>query len=303
LPVDAWSATLLLAMTKKSGIPPIPTGEIERLLRESAPSIWRHTAIVSLGKDQAFSGVFAKSLGYMGILTAGHSAERFLAEERIALVVSEVSHRLIVNTKDFDHVRIGYDEFEGYVSGQPDLSFVIIRDKKLLQLLYNLKLSFYDLDVSSKRVREVFLNREKPMSRFNWSVAGCPRGNIEITRQLMHGQSQEIVSAPSALIQGNLLEYEIVNEFDLKLYMGSGFEEFPNDYNGMSGGGIWYQMFQTDDGKKFSVNPLLAGVARWQSAITPKNGYKVRCITGHAWVSIYGRVRLALAVKQASECA
>lgn len=287
-------------MTSKSGIPPIPNEEIERLLRESAPSIWRHIAIISLGNNQAFSGVFAKSFGYEGILTAGHSADQFLAKERVAMAVSEVSHRLIVETKDFDHVRIGYDEFEGYASGQPDLSFVIIRNKELLQLLRNLKLSFYDLDIAGESVREVFLNKEKPLAKFNWSVAGCPRGKVEIAKQLIDGQPHEIITSPSALIQGNLVEYELANGFDyLKLYMGSGFEEFPDDYDGMSGGGIWYQMFLTDDGNKFSVKPILAGVARWQSAMTVKDGYKIRCITGHAWVSIYGYVRRILAEKRA----
>jgi len=289
-------------MTKKSGLPPIPPEEIKRLLKESAPSIWRHIAVISLGNNQAFSGVFAKSFGYEGILTAGQSAEQFLAKEHFAMAVSKVSHRLIVKTKDFEHLRIGYEESEGYASGQPDLSFVIIRNKELLRLLRNLKLSFYDLDIAGASVREVFLNPEKPMAKFNWSVAGCPRGKVEIAKQIIDGQQQEVITSPSALIQGNLVEYELANNFDyLKLYMGSGFEEFPDDYNGMSGGGIWYQMFLTDDGKKFSVNPILAGVARWQSEIKLKKGYKVRCITGHAWVSIYGYVVRVLAEKRAFE--
>jgi hypothetical protein len=289
-------------MTKKSGIPPIPTEEIERLLRDSAPSIWRHIAIISLGNNQAFSGVFARSFGYEGILTAAHSADQFLATERVALVVSEISHRLIVDSKDFDHVRIGYDEVEGYTSSQPDLSFVIIRNDELLRLIRSLKLSFYDLDIAGASVREVFLNPEKPLAKFNWSVAGCPREKVEIANQLIDGQSQEIVTSPTALIQGNLVEYHLENNFDyLKLYMASGFEEFPYDYNGMSGGGIWYQMFLTDDGKQFTVKPILAGMARWQSEVTLKKGYKVRCITGHAWVSIYGYVRRVLAEKRAAE--
>lgn len=78
-------------------------------------------------------------------------------------------------------------------------------------------------------------------------------------------------------------------------------KEFPDDYNGMSGGGIWYQMFLTGDGRQFSVKPILAGVACWQSEVTLKRGYKVRCLTGHAWVSIYGYVRRVLAERRASE--
>ena len=289
--------------TQKSGIPPIPTEEIEVLLRDSAPSIWRHIAIIPLGNNQAFSGVYAKSNGYEGILTAAHSANQFLAKERVALAVSEVSHRLIVNSTDFDHVRIGYDETEGYTNSQPDLSFVIIRNEKLLQLIRSLKLSFYDLDIAASRAKEVFLNPEKPLAKFNWSVAGCPREKVEIANQLIDGQSHEIITSPSVLIQGNLVEYDydFANNFDyLKFYMGSGFEEFPDDYDGMSGGGIWYQMFVTDDGINFTVKPILAGIARWQSEMTVKKGYKVRPIIGHAWVSIYAHVRRVLREKRAA---
>ena len=289
-------------MTKKSWSLPVPAEEIERLLKESAPSIWRHIAIISLGNNQAFSGVFAKSFGYEGILTAGHSAVQFLAKERVALAVSEDRHRLIVNSTDFDHVRIGYDEVEGYTNSEADLSFVIIKNEELLQLIRNLKLSFYDLDIAGASVREVFLNPEKPLAKFNWSVAGCPREKVEIANQLIDGQPQELITSPSVLIQGNLVDYDFQNNFDyLKLYMASGFEGFPDDYNGMSGGGIWYQMLLNDDGINFTVKPILAGVARWQSEVTLKKGYKVRCITAHAWVSIYGHVRGVLAEKRAAE--
>ena len=289
-------------MEKKSWSLPLPAEEIERLLKESAPSIWPHIAIISLGNNQAFSGVFAKSFGYEGILTAGHSAEQFLAKERVALAVAEVRHRLIVNSTDFDHVRIGYDEFEGYASGQPDLSFVIIRNKELLHLLHNIKLSFYDLDIGEASVRAVFLNPDKPLTKFNWSVAGCPREKVEISSQLIDGQPRELITSPSVLIQGNLVEYDMQNDFDyLKLYMASGFEGFPDDYDGMSGGGIWYQMLLTDDGINYTVKPILAGVARWQSEMTVKSEYKVRCITAHAWISIYAHVRGVLAQKRAAE--
>jgi hypothetical protein len=163
-------------------------------------------------------------------------------------------------------------------------------------------LGFYDLDIAGASVREVFLNPEKPLAKFNWSVAGCPRENVDIANQLIDGQSQKIITSPSVLIQGNLAEYELANNFDyLKLCIPSGFEEYPIDYNGMSGGGIWYQMFLTDDEEEFTVKPILAGVARWQSEMTLKKGYKVRCITGHAWVSIYGCVRRILAEKRAAQ--
>lgn len=77
-------------MSYVNGKPPIADEEILRLLNESAPLSLRHVAIISLGNGQEFSGVFAKSVGYEGILTAGHSAEQFLANENLTLVLSEV---------------------------------------------------------------------------------------------------------------------------------------------------------------------------------------------------------------------
>jgi len=82
----------------------------------------------------------------------------------------------------------------------------------------------------------------------------------------------------------------------------SGFEEFPASYKGVSGGGIWYQRFVSTDGKTYDVEPILAGVAVWQSKKpSVKKGYKVRTVTGHGWVSIYGHARSALAEKRASK--
>jgi hypothetical protein len=293
------------SVTIKSGIPPIPTMEIERLLSDSAPTIWRHIAIIiTLGNNQAFSGVFAKSFGYEGILTAAHSAIQFLANDNIALAVAEEGHRFIVKSTDFDHVPIGYDEAEGYTSDQPDLSFVVIKNEQLLQIIRDQKLSFYDLDIAAVGVNEALLNPEKPFARFNWSVGGCPRGKIEIANKIIGGREREIITNHSALIQGSLVDWysDSVNNFDyLKLYMGSGFEEFPDDYDGMSGGGIWYQRFLTDNGINFTVKPILAGVVRWQSEESVKDGYKIRCITGHAWVSIYAHVRRVLAEKRGAE--
>jgi hypothetical protein len=286
-------------MGSKKGIPPIPPEEIGRLLESSAPTIHRHGAIIHLENDSVFSGVYAKSFGYEGILTAGHCASDFLAAKRVALPVSELMHQLWVETNAFEHVPIGYDETEGYTPDGPDLSFVIIRDEKLLRTIKRQNYEFYDLDHHRARVREVFTT---DMHNLNWSVAGNPGEKVKVTKQVVNGQWHKFVDTTAALIQGNLAGYELRGDFDyVMLLLGSGFEEFPASYKGVNGGGIWYQQFVATDGKTYKVEPMLAGVACWQGERTVKKDYKVRTVTGHGWVSIYGHVRRALAEKRASE--
>ena len=287
-------------MEPKGRIPLIPPEEIERLLASSAPTIHRYAASVHLEDDSVFSGVYAKSFGFEGILTAGHCAKDFLDAERISLPVSELMHQLWAETSAFEHVPIGYDEAEGDTPDDPDLSFVIIRDEKLLGTIKRQNYEFYDLDHHGARVKEVFTT---DMHNFNWSVAGNPGEKVKVTKQVVSGHWHKFVDTTVALIQGNLESYELRGDFDyVTLLMGSGFEEFPASYKGMSGGGIWYQQIIVTDSKTYKVEPMLAGVACWQGERIVKKGYKVRTITGHGWVSIYGRVRRALAEKRTSQC-
>ena len=284
-------------MGPKKGIPPIPPEEIERLLVSSAPMIRRHAAIIHLESDFIYSGVYAKSFGCEGILTAGHCASAFLAAKHIALCVSDAKHQLWVESKAFEHVPIGYDETEGYTSNGPDLSFVIIRDETLLGVIRSQNLEFYDLD--NHKAKEVFGN---PFDTINWAVEGNPGEKIELKKELVSGKVQTTTVTTDALIQGNFAGFEVRDHFDyVTILVGSGFEEFPASYTGVSGGGIWYQRFVTSDGKTYQVEPILAGIACWQSKRILKKGYKVREITGHGFASIYGHVRKALVWRESGQ--
>jgi hypothetical protein len=274
--------------------------ELERLLVSSAPTIQRHAAVIALGSDWVCSGVFVKSFGYEGILTAGHCASTFLAEDRFALSISEERHQFFIEKEAVEHVPIGYDETQGYTTDGPDLSFVKLRDEKIRHTIRSQGIAFFDLDFHRLKLKDVFLGGN--IATFNWSVAGNPNEKIQVTTQLVNNVERNFVMNTAALIQGNLWGYDLRGDFDyVKVLVGSAFEEFPNSYAGVSGGGIWYQRFVTDDGKNYRVEPILAGIACWQSRSTLKKGYMVREITGHGWVSVYGHVRRALAEKGATE--
>ena len=196
-------------MRSKKGIPPLPPEVIEGLLVRSAPMIKRHAAIVHVEGDFIYSGVYASSFGYEGILTAGHCATDFLAARHFALSVSDIRHQLWVEPTAFEHVRIGYDEAEGYTTSGPDLSFVIIRDKTLIQTIKSQNLEFYDLDHHRTRVKEVFTSE---MHTINWAVEGNPSEKIEMKKETVDGRLETTTITTAALVQGNLAGYELPKE-------------------------------------------------------------------------------------------
>lgn len=278
----------------------LPKEEIIRLQQSSAPFIQRYEAIMSLGDTAIYSGTYVKCFGYEGILTAGHCAKEIMEHDRFVLVLIESAHRFIVETKHFEHIRIGYDETEGYALSEPDLSFLIIRDQRIKNVIHNKHLGFYD--ISTCKISEVFPAGEG-IPTFNWAIVGNPSEQITIGTILVNGQYDKLIHATSAVIQGILVasDFDEVKEFDyLKLNVLTNTDEHPDSYSGVSGGGIWYQKF-VEQGAITTVEPFLAGVACWQSEPMIEKGFNIRKITGHGFQSIYGKVRRALYDKRNAE--
>lgn len=168
------------------------------------------------------------------------------------------------------------------------MSFLIIKANDLVEVLKSQNIDFFNLDR-----QDVGIFHE-PLAKFNWFVAGCPRETVQDTKELINGEEHTIIHSTVSGFQCNLIDMETRGNFDyVKLDAISGQHDFPEDYNGVSGGGIWYLRFVTKDEKVYSIEPILAGVAIWQS--TESNGQ--RKITGHSYDSIYGRVRQVLAAK------
>jgi hypothetical protein len=271
-----------------------PEAEIERLLVSTAPFIRRHSAIISLGGNNQFSGVYAKLGRCKGIITARHCADDFLARPHVALVVKDVAHKLLVDTTDFEHLRIAYDETDDHPT---DLSFLIIKDIILVNIIESEDHDFYDLAAFDKNILMEIVNGT--CQRFNWCVVGNPNVKVEEQKKIIDGKVENVAVSVSAIIQGSFTGYEL-NEHAIDyitLTIGSGFEDYPNTYQGVSGGGIWYQRFITDDVNNYRAEPILAGIARSQSEQTIKDGWKVRTIRGHGLFAIYARLRKDLVDK------
>src|SRR5216683_1277754 len=135
--------------------------------------IKNYTAIFVLEDGRVGSGIVVNSCGFDGILTAHHVAVPVLESEVFALCIAEYPHSLWVRSQHLEHVVVG--ESSKDTSKQqlgPDLSFLIIRDAKLLEILRSLK-SFCFLDSTNLSYFK------DPLERMYWAIAGSPHESYE----------------------------------------------------------------------------------------------------------------------------
>jgi len=280
-------------MEASGEVPRLSNQELFELLKGSAPFIHRHSAVIIVEGDRTFSGVYAKFHGYYGILTAGHCAKDFMSGERFGLVVSESMHQFWADPASFEHITIGDDENGDYSLDGPDLSFALIKDHRLLAALFAKDIKFYEILFDNVN-RIDFRN----IDTRSWCVSGNPKENVAVSFGLLNGNAAKMVNTTAAVIQGFFQNYEEKGGHDyISLSIGSAFEEFPVDYDGVSGGGIWYQKLVLFEKKTLAIEPVLAGITCWQSAPTDQQGWTIRRITGHCITSVYGHMRRLLREK------
>jgi hypothetical protein len=258
-------------------------------MSRAAEEIRHYTTIFVIPQKGAkgipVSGIFVNTCGYFGILTAHHVAKPVLENPTFGLCIAEKVHEKWLESKHFQHVPIGFIPGKPYDENGPDLSFIIIRDPNLLATLKSLK-SFSYLD---KKDLEYF---ESPLDRMNWQITGSPN------------EASQLVSVSP--VDGPLVKYESFvgdaifdsrterDGFDyLKLRVPYGEHNFPKDYEGVSGGGMWLIPFSAESDDVNTIRyeaPILAGINFYQSDIVNNE----RIITGHGYNSIYSRVRQTL---------
>jgi len=277
-------------------IPSIPKVQTMKLLEGSADLIYPHTAILVRLDTTICSGVFVKSFGYYGILTAGHCAKLIFEKERVAFAISEKVHQLWVMCKSLEHVPIAEVKEKG-----PDLSFILIKDVDLIRLIETHNHSFYDLDAQAKDVSTL----EGPVITLHWCICGCSSEKLEQKYATINNEVHVLNTTPCAGMQGRLIKIKRIKkqqDYDyVYLELLAGFEGYPTEYEGNSGSGIWYQRFDTSDDINYTVKPILAGIVVWQEKkikIDWKSKIKSRKISGHYFHSIYYHVRKALKDKK-----
>ncbi len=274
----------------KNEILTLPNFDPQPHLKKAFPEIGNYTAIFIFGDGLVGSGTFVNTCGFDGILTAHHVAKAVFESEEFALCIANREHGLWLQTRDFEHVPIGFPRDRPYSDEGPDLSFIIIRNAILLGILKSLK-SFCFLE--SQQLR--FL--ETPLNRLYWAVAGSPFESKAIVRpDSVPGGSLTKVS--NFVGRGIFESRTKRNGFDyIDIKVPCSFENFPENYEGVSGGGFWVIPMEIDSSENVNTiahaKPLLAGVAFYQSE--PLNGEII--LTGHGYESVYSGVRDVLKSK------
>ncbi len=264
----------------------LPADLKPRVMREIA----NFTVAVVVGDEVLASGTLIDIANRRGILTAYHVASRVIKadDDAVALVVADHPHRLCLRRSHLVHVIVG-EPSSPDKEWKPDLSFLSIGDQSLLATLESKK-SFLHLDKRSEGTFLAYPHRE----RLWWFVAGFP---AEFCRRVKVRESGEVLTCSSNFVGEATFDCHFhEGRFDyLRLQLCAGAHDFPSNYGGLSGGGIWMVPLEMDPDKGPSTASarelFLAGVCCYQSAPTVAG----RDIEGHGPGSIYRCLRKALA--------
>jgi hypothetical protein len=249
-----------------------------------------YTAIFIFDDGRIGSGTFVNTCGVHGILTAYHVAEHLLKFQEFALCMADSPSGDWIPSNLVEHFPVGSLPEGSAPEDGPDLSFLIIRDTGLLEKLRTVKL-FYPLDSSNRPSFHPLLNPRI------WGVAGSPCESLErIEDNYQGGPLSKLLN----FVGTGCFPFQSLQEgeFDyFKLTVPSGKHGFPDDYDGMSGGGFWLMPMEIDSsGDPHTIGhraPILAGVEFAQSGWRNHE----RILTGHGSRSIYTCLRQALETK------
>jgi len=243
-----------------------------------------YTISLVLNLKPVGSGTLINVAGVDGILTAHHVSQIVFEgkEKDLGINCANYYHHLSVPISHLKHFVIGAcDENTARVG--PDLAFIQILDPRVLGTLRSKK-SFFHLD---KR-KEVFdwlqsLPIRQLYRAMNWFIGGAPQ---EFSKSFT-AQGEPILKESHFVGEATFLSITTRLEFDyVRLRLTAGYHNFPGQYKGVSGGGIWLVPFTMDPDKGQQTAryiPFLAGVVYIQSA-TQHHG---RIITGHGPSSLY----------------
>jgi len=238
-------------------------------------------------QGRAGSGVLVYSCGVHGILTCHHVSKPLMEFEKFALSIADHPHSLWVNTAHVEHLVIAeMNKDEKKLKDGPDLSFIIIRDVKLLAIIKSKK-SFTNLDT-----QDISIFKNRPLKQIPWGVVGCPFLNSVYEKQA----NSLTVGLRDFAGMAKFRNRKVRKSYDyLQLGMPSDGKNYPEDFKGLSGGGMWAINLKGPKENPTPENvtharPVLAGITFFQSLPNKK----WRTVTGHGFDSIHGRFKKKL---------
>ncbi len=226
------------------------------------------------------SGTFVSINNKYAILTAYHVAysKSFKMAFKIGFNIKSNQHHFSIENKHLHIVPIAKP-----ISAEqgPDLALIFLPENKVGWIKANR--SFWNL------------------SKFK-SILDSNPIDIDSGLFILYGSPGEFIYESTKDVQNELLQhftcYSLANystitkrgyfkNFDFCQYRidYNTISNPPQNFEGVSGGGLWYFKISSDNDKKIiSERPILVGVAFYQSEIDSNN---IKQITCHAWDSIY----------------
>jgi hypothetical protein len=236
------------------------------------------------GNDLVGSSTLVTVEGVHGLLTADHVWQTLCQgedAEDFCMVLGSQLHRFEYRFSQCTPIIVGRYSPDHEQEG-PDLAFICLDNLLKVGDLKSRK-SFYPLEPEKRKMFELI-----PYDQSPWLVWGAPAEKS--SRSL--AETGELVTRLGHF--AGVSEFQERNErggFDyVRVTVPSGEHNFPSNYGGVSGGGVWlpYHLSQDPAGKilKPMSSVLLAGVAYYQIEDGP--GQKTLLL--HGVRSIYERV-------------
>src|SRR5262249_37069033 len=149
---------------------------------------------------------------------------------RIGVIIAGHEHSFAVRAEFIKHHEIGQASWEDEASG-PDLSFLQLLDRGNIGTLKSKK-SFYHLEGKSFEKFRAFPSNETP-----WFVGGAPAEFVSRTHSGTPAATLEVKHFFGEAVFDSIEER---GSFDyLRLEIFAGRDDYPKQFGGVSGGGLW----------------------------------------------------------------
>lgn len=256
----------------------------QSILNEATHNNWHYTiGFIKLGvtggqqtAELLGSGVLVTASNQPAILTAHHVLEVLPKRGRLGFVLSDNEERTNIDVQGISYVEVDRGNVD---ADGPDIGFV--RLSRAVASSLGATKSFYNLD---KR-REVFLNNPPPDNAGVWDAQGFIE---QLTRVDTQTNPRKMVKAFCQFgAFGGVVDYVERGKYDYCKFPIRDMQvnQKPNDFGGISGGGLWQIVLDATEGGEIKVkDSLLRGLVYYQDPFDTQGHSALRC---HAHKSIY----------------
>jgi hypothetical protein len=220
------------------------------------------------------SGTFVTVGDIHGVLTAQHVTARLSNAFDLGLTLSPEEHKYVLKRETLSIIEVakGLQDSEG-----PDLAVIVIPGNGLGAI--KAKKSFYNISLK----REKALESPLPFDMGIWAICGYPdEQTTEEPPRLGFDSIKGFHGLCGFALFGKAFEKDDFDYLDFEVSCAKE-KSLPSSYGGASGGGVWQVELKLKDGKPTPQDPILSGVAFYQSDMQ-NDKRTIRC---HGRQSVY----------------